>query len=98
VADVSTAMLMVRFYACWLQEELEPAQALRAAQRWVRDTTNGEKAAYFGQDVAALAGALKMPDMVAVDFFSAALSRQGGADARSFEHPFWWAAFYFTGV
>ena len=47
VADLSTMMLMVRFYELWKGDGLEPAEALRQAQFWVRDTSNGEKAQYF---------------------------------------------------
>lgn len=47
-ADAPTSVLMARFYQA-LREPAggaglaAPAQALRAAQRWVRDTTNSEK-------------------------------------------------------
>jgi tetratricopeptide (TPR) repeat protein len=44
VEDVSTAMLMEHFYRAWRENGLEPAEALRRAQRWLRDTTNSEKA------------------------------------------------------
>jgi CHAT domain-containing protein len=37
-----------------------------------------------------------MPEAAAVDFFAATMSRE--LDRRDFEHPFWWAAFYLTGV
>jgi CHAT domain-containing protein len=47
VADLSTMMLLTRFYDLWRKDGLEPALALRKAQKWVRDTSNGEKAAYF---------------------------------------------------
>jgi CHAT domain-containing protein len=96
VADVSTAMLMVRFYHYWQEEGLEPVYALRAAQRWVRDTTNQEKADYFGQFV--LGSKTSMPDTAAAEFFSEAMLSKGGLEARSFAHPFWWGAFYLTGV
>jgi len=82
VADISTALLMARFYDGWQHEQLEPAQALRAAQRWVRDTTNREKRAYFRD---------QRPD-----FFRVLENRP--PDRRDFAHPFWWAAFYLTGV
>ena len=95
VNDPSTAMLMERFYRLWRQDGLAPAEALRAAQIWLRDTTNREKADYFKRDVPALAG-YRMPEMVAADFFSQATARRP-AD-RDFAHPFWWAAFYLTGV
>jgi tetratricopeptide (TPR) repeat protein len=95
VNDPSTAMLMERFYRLWRQDGLAPAEALRAAQIWLRDTTNRGKADYFKRDVPALAGC-RMPEMVAADFFSQATARRP-AD-RDFAHPFWWAAFYLTGV
>jgi CHAT domain-containing protein len=40
VADISTAMLMEHFYRCWREDKLPPAEPLRAAQRWLRDTSN----------------------------------------------------------
>ena len=95
VADISTAMLMSRFYHLWRQDGLAPAQALRAAQCWVRDTTNREKAAYFRRELPTRS-ALKMPAGIAHDFFEKLRDRR--PDARDFEHPFWWAAFYLTGV
>jgi len=100
VADVSTAMLMVRFYQYWREEGLEPGYALRAAQRWVRDTTNQEKADYFYQFVQSPTG--QIPVSVAAEFnnyilFSADM-RNDGPNSRSLAHPFWWAAFYLTGV
>jgi CHAT domain-containing protein len=93
-------MLMERFYRLWRQDGLAPVLALREAQRWLRDTTNREKAAYFGQDdpeLLELAG-LRMPQMIAADFFSRTFSDAEGLEARTFAHPFWWAAFYLTGV
>ncbi|MFE4105414.1 CHAT domain-containing protein, partial [Almyronema epifaneia] len=40
VSDLSTMMLLVRFYDYWREDKLEPAIALREAQKWLRDTTN----------------------------------------------------------
>lgn len=95
VADISTAMLMERFYRLWQEEKLPQAQALRAAQRWVRDTTNREKAEYFKRYSPELSGA-RMPEDIAIELFTQAMSRD--LDRRDFEHPYWWAAFYLTGV
>jgi CHAT domain-containing protein len=86
VADTSTMLLMVRFYALWRGEGLEPAQALRQAQRWLRDTTNRDKqAALPGEPaLAGPAGSAKV--------------RAFWADAAQHAHPVHWAAFTFTGV
>jgi len=100
VADVSTAMLMARFYDLWREEGVEPVQALRQAQQWVRDTTNREKADYFDTYVPKWqpTGATKMAAGVAADFFNQMELHDDGPDAHTFAHPFWWAAFTFTGV
>ena len=76
------------FYRQWREEGLAPTLALREAQRWLRDTTNREKAVYFGQDdpelleLLELAG-LRMPATVAAGFFSEAISRTEGLERRS---------------
>jgi CHAT domain-containing protein len=41
VDDESTANLMARFYDLWLEEKLEPPEALRQAQIWLRDSNSG---------------------------------------------------------
>jgi len=95
VADASTAMLMERFYRLWREDGLAPAQALRQAQQWMRDSTNREKAAYFRRDMPWLSAA-RIPASVAAGFFNRVMSRR--LDARDYAHPFWWAAFYLTGA
>jgi CHAT domain-containing protein len=43
VPEVGTALLISRFYDLWRTSGLPPAQALRQAQLWLRDSTNAEK-------------------------------------------------------
>jgi CHAT domain-containing protein len=95
VGDLSTAMLMVRFYDLWQSDGLVPAEALRQAQIWLRDTTNGEKAEYFGTELPELNGT-RMPEPLADALFKQAALRK--PHKRAFAHPFHWAAFAFTGV
>jgi CHAT domain-containing protein len=95
VLDLSTAMLMVRFYDLWRRDGLPPMEALRRAQIWLRDTTNAEKAAYFGTELPEL-NATKMPLPLADALFKEAALLE--PDERSFAHPFHWAAFAFTGA
>jgi CHAT domain-containing protein len=47
VEDLSTMMLLARFYDFWRGDGLEPAEALQQAQIWVRDTTSQNKAVFF---------------------------------------------------
>ncbi len=96
VNDLSTAMLMERFYRLWREDGLPPAEALRQAQIWLRDSTNREKAEYFRRDVPALAG-VRMPEMVAAELYVERMLQPDG-DARQFAHPFHWAAFSMTGA
>lgn len=56
VPDRATAMLMAEFYHCWRGQQMTPAAALRAAQRWLRDTTNVEKHHHFRTAVDERAG------------------------------------------
>ncbi len=100
VHELSTALLMVRFYDYWREEQLNPVEALRQAQIWVRDTTNKEKVDYFARkytdylsranpNAAAADAAILLKATIAYHHF------QEGA--RDFEHPYHWAAFGFTG-
>jgi CHAT domain-containing protein len=54
VSDLSTRLLLVKFYELWREEKLPPDQALHQAQIWLRDSTDGEKEDFF-------------PDFIALD-------------------------------
>lgn len=82
VPDVATTMLMVRFYELWQDQGLEPAAALAAAQRWVRDTTNGEKQARFA-GLAALAPRLTQAQ---TEFWETARGHADPANWAGFVH------------
>jgi CHAT domain-containing protein len=95
VADVSTAMLMARFYELWRKDNLELPEALRQAQLWLRDSTDGEKKRYFQSSLPEFVG-LRLSEEIADSFFKAVVFNN--PDAHSFAHPFYWAAFTYTGV
>jgi CHAT domain-containing protein len=48
VSDLSSMMLLTRFYDLWRKGGREPAIALHQAQQWMHSTTDGEKADYCG--------------------------------------------------
>ena len=95
VSDASTMMLMARFYDMWREEGLQPPEALRQAQIWLRDTTNGEKEDYFKKSLPEYQGE-RMPEVSAREGLHQMLLRN--KDECSFAHPFYWAAFTYTGV
>jgi hypothetical protein len=84
VPDAATGLLMTRFYETWTGGR-EPMHALRDAQRWLRDATNEQIHALFGQ---ALAGTPPVSPA----------ARRLWATARPFAHPVNWAAFTYVGT
>jgi CHAT domain-containing protein len=79
VADLSTMIMLTRFYDLWRNDKLEPATALRQAQLWVRDTTSQQKAKYFQETNPDLFQSLILlePDYFAHPFHWAAFTYVG---------------------
>jgi len=96
VNDMSTAMLMARFYDLWRDEHLHLSapEALRQAQIWLRDSTVEELMRQF--KVSMESQGLRMSAESAESFYK----RIGWEDPkkRRFEDPFYWAAFGYTGI
>ncbi len=108
VNDLSTALLMLKFYTYHLKGDaeggygpLEPAAALRRAQLWLRDVTAGELLALFDQQ-----RALREHErQVAERGFSETEAARDTArfmledpEARPFASPYYWAPFLFLGA
>ncbi|MFF9410773.1 CHAT domain-containing protein [Streptomyces anandii] len=90
VRSEAVSLLMARFYQLWRGDGRAPAAALRAAQRWLRDTTNGEKIRDLApaarsnagdQDLMGLVRALRLRD----------------PEGRPYTHPTDWAALSYHG-
>ncbi|HNC32188.1 MAG TPA: CHAT domain-containing protein, partial [Cyclobacteriaceae bacterium] len=95
VSDFSTAMLFTRFYDLWRNEGLPPYIALCHAQLWIRDSTNFEKKSYFRSQLSKFT--IDELPTGSVDAFSQYISLQDD-ETRKFDHPFYWAAFTYTGL
>ena len=95
VNDLSTMMLMARFYELWKRDGLEPPAALRQAQLWLRDTTNAQKADYF-KGFLSTSDTARLPAHIADTLYKESMLAR--PDQNDFEHPFYWAAFTYTGV
>ena len=101
VNDISTALLMIKFYEYHLGEGERPVRALRRAQRWLRTVTSGELTAYFQRhkalnDARRLAQA-RMPDWTV----TAGLAQFAWDDPQNrpfADKPYHWAPFIFVGV
>jgi CHAT domain-containing protein len=96
VNDISTALLMERFYYFYRQENQPPAAALRAAQRWLRDATNQELSQVFQRRIEAATDRSRMPYALAREKFDTHTTRN--PQVKPFTAPRFWAAFTFHGV
>lgn len=96
VNDLSTMLLMERFYQLHLQDGLEIATALRQAQIWLKNATAGELAAHFEAEEETALNKVRMP----IETASAQYRRftEFPEQLRPFEHPYFWAAFTFSGA
>jgi CHAT domain-containing protein len=94
VPDRATAMLMAEFYRCWRREQMPPAAALRAAQRWLRDTTNEQKIHRF--EVALAQQEAWLPPAVAQRFLDGLYYLEPDHRDHSGLHS--WAAFAHVGA
>lgn len=95
VSDLSTMLLITKFYDLWREQNLPPDQALRQAQIWLRDTTNEEKIAEFKAFIPAIANTRMSPTTAQQLYDELAWETK---NERSFAHPFHWAAFNYTGI
>ncbi|MDZ8242322.1 MAG: CHAT domain-containing tetratricopeptide repeat protein [Nostoc sp. ChiQUE01a] len=83
VSEISTMVLLTRFYTLWRDQHLEPSKALITAQKWLRDAEPRDVVAHCETFIPELAS--KKGD----------LYRSLRLD---FSHPYYWAAFSYTGV
>jgi CHAT domain-containing protein/tetratricopeptide (TPR) repeat protein len=101
VSDLSTMMLLARFYDLWRNDGSSPSVALRQAQKWVRDTTNQEKYDYLKNHFQSLTHTQRISEQEVNNLlrdFMIQYIYQDGPESRSFAHPFHWAAFSYVGV
>ena len=93
VDDISTAMLMSRFYVEHLGNGLDAASALHRAQDWLRTATARDMSLADRYELRYQESGRMDPDA-----FRAMRYFRANPEARPFAHPYYWAAFTFTGV
>ncbi len=97
VSDLSTMLLLTKFYDFWRGDQaLPPAQALRQAQIWLRDTTNEEKVQGLEASLPEFGGSSRFPESTARVLYDELTFRT--PSDHDFAHPFHWAAFSYTGL
>jgi CHAT domain len=94
VLDPTTLLLMVGFYDRWRQG-LAPAEALRQAQRWLRDTTNDDMCRWF-EPLLDHGAATWLPRATVEACWETVSLEEPGE--RSFADPAGWAAFSYVGT
>ena len=94
VDDLSTSLLMLRFYSLWRHQREHPSMALAHAQAWIRGSSDTEKVDFVRVD-AVNEGLLDEPSG---DEMAAALrDRFDATGPDSFAHPYYWAGFQYSG-
>ncbi len=91
VDDVSTALLMMRFYERHLGAGLPPATALRDAQQWLRKSTGRELLQFITQMYDAKRLSPEHRSLLASPIEAA------GTNSTPYSHPVHWAAFQYYG-
>lgn len=91
VDDVSTALLMMRFYDQHFGAKLPPAAALRAAQIWLRDATREQLITFVAETMKAgrVSKAHETLLMGPLEKFQ--------TGEKPYRHPLHWAAFQYYG-
>jgi CHAT domain-containing protein len=94
VNDVSTSLVMMKFYDLHRSGKVEPATALRRAQLWLRDSTS----ASLRDFVAQMGSDGRLTEAQKATMLSAIGGGAGTSDERLFSHPFYWAPFQYFGA
>jgi len=96
VDDMSTMLLMERFYQTHCIENVSAPNALRAAQRWLRNVTNGELATVFDRFRQEATDRTRMTYAAAQEEF--VKHTLADPECKPFEHPYFWGGFTYTGA
>ena len=100
VEEISSALLMIEFYAL-LRKPLPPAKALSEAQQWLKSVTYQELITWYqnqAADLARIDPACPIAEILETEAeISQDYANEKGLDHQPYNHPFHWAGFTLTG-
>lgn len=98
VPDISTAILMERFYSNHIKKGMDIPLALQDAQLWVRDLTSSQAADYV--EKCYISGKWEGKSKEFIERYRKKYIKMAKEfpDKRPFEHPYYWAAFTVNGA
>jgi len=91
VSDISTTLLMKKFYELHIIASLDPVSSLRQSQFWLKNATNQQL------QLSELSERLYATGKDRV-FAQLYLYASANPDATPFSHPYYWAGFYYLGA
>lgn len=94
VADLSSALLIRRFYEVHLKEGQPAGEALRSAQRWLRNATAAELGLAAHAEELLARARTPAERAAAYQILRRARSRP---DLRPYAHPYYWAGYFLAG-
>ena len=94
VEEISTMLLLRRFYQIYWQDNRPPAAiALQQAQYWLRDATAQTLMDFCNQVTDSLPADKQLKYQLLADRYESQES-----DSKPYAHPYYWAGFVFSGA
>ena len=98
VPEISTALLMERFYSNHIKRKMDISMALQEAQLWVRDLTSIKVADYVEKCYSS--GKWKGKSIELIEKYREHYLKlaEKSPEEKPFQHPYYWAAFTVNGA
>jgi CHAT domain-containing protein len=93
VEEISTMLLLQRFYQIYRQDNQPPAIALQQAQYWLRDATAQTLMDFCNQVTDFLPADKQLKYQLLADRYE-----YQEPDSKPYAHPYYWAGFVFSGA
>lgn len=92
VSEISTSILMIKFYDLWLNKKEKPYRALHLAKLWLRDSEVNDFISYLKSLLDKSNKAEKSVKKVLQTFL------ESNPEGKCYSSPYYWAGFIYNGV